>query len=117
MSKFSTRTVLTATKNNKEQPKPVLATIDKIPPLPPLLVKSKKEVNIISKYFQNKKPLARNKNQVGNNNVKIIDGGLYFYFLFSLYFLFLFLLFSIFRTTWVRVYQSHCHKLMAKSQD
>ena len=67
-SKFSTRTVLTATKNNKEQPKPVPATIDKVP-LPPLLpVKSKKEVNIISKYFQNKKPLAENMNQIGNNN-------------------------------------------------
>ena len=33
--------------------------------------------------------------------VKIVDGGLHFYFLFSLYF--------IFRTTWVRVYQSCCH--------
>ena len=35
-----------------------------------------------------------------------------FIFLFSLYFIFIF---SIFRTTRVRVYQSHCHKLMAKS--
>jgi len=45
-------------------------------------------------------------------SVKIVDGRLCFYFLFSLYF--------IFRTTWVRVYQSRCHishKLMAKSQD
>ena len=43
-------------------------------------------------------------------SVKIVDGGLYFYFYF----------FSIFRTTRVRVYQSRCHishKLMAKSQD
>jgi len=46
-----------------------------------------------------------------------------FIFLFSLYFSFLFsfffyfILFSIFRTPWVRVYQSHCHKLRAKSQD
>jgi len=67
-SKFSTRTVPTATKNNKEQPKPVPATIDKVPPLPPLPVKSKKKVNVISKYFQNKKPLAENMNQSGNNN-------------------------------------------------
>jgi len=67
-SKFSTRTVLTATKNNKEQPKPVPVTIDKVPPPPPLLVKSKKEVNVISKYFQNKKPLAENMNHIGNNN-------------------------------------------------
>jgi len=55
-------------------------------------------------------------------NVKIIDGGLYFIFLFSLYFTFLFFYFyfSIFRTTQVRVYLSRCHishKLMAKSQD
>ena len=50
--------------------------------------------------------------------VKIVDSGLHFYFLFSLYFSFSFSLFSIsiFRTTWVRVYQSRCHishKLMA----
>jgi len=48
--------------------------------------------------------------------VKIVDGGLYFIFLFSLYFTFTFTFtFSIFRTTWVRVYQSCCyisHKLM-----
>ena len=51
--------------------------------------------------------------------VKIVDSGLYFYFFFSLYFIFIFIfiLFSIFRTTQVRVYQSHCHKLMVKSQD
>jgi len=54
--------------------------------------------------------------------VKIVDGGLGFYFLFSSYFIFcfLFVFFSIFRTTQVKVYQSCCHishKLMAKSQD
>ena len=67
-SKFSARTVPTVTKNNKKQPKPVPVTIDKVPLLPPLPFKSKKEVNVISKYFQNKKPLAKNMNQVGNNN-------------------------------------------------
>ena len=52
-------------------------------------------------------------------NVKIIDGGLHFlFFIFTLFFFsFSFILFSIFRTTWVRVYQSCCYKLMAKSQD
>jgi len=45
-----------------------------------------------------------------------------FFIFFSLYFIFLllFLFFSIFRITWVRVYQLHCHishKLMAQSQD
>jgi len=41
-------------------------TIDKVPPPPPLPVKSKREVNVISKYFQNKKLSAENKNLVGN---------------------------------------------------
>ena len=42
--------------------------------------------------------------------VKIIDGGLHFYFFSFILFLFLFyFLFSIFRTTWIRVYQSCCH--------
>ena len=67
-SKFSPRIVPTATKSNKEQAKSIPVTIDKVPPLPPLLVKSKKKVNVISKYFQSKKPSAENKNQVGNNN-------------------------------------------------
>ena len=51
-------------------------------------------------------------------SVKIIDDGLYFIFPFHfILFLFsFFFYFSIFRTTWVRVYQSCCHishKLMA----
>ena len=48
-------------------------------------------------------------------SIKIVDNGLYF--LFSLFTLFYF---SIFRTTWVRIYQSDCHishELIAKSQD
>jgi len=57
-----------------------------------------------------------------DKSVKIVDGGLYFslFTLFSFLFLLFYFYFSIFRTTWVRVYQSHCHithKLMAKSQD
>ena len=67
-AKFSPRIIPTATKNSKEQPKSISVTIDKVPPPPPLPVKSKKEVNVISKYFQSKKPSAENKNQVGNNN-------------------------------------------------
>jgi len=46
--------------------KTILVTIDKVPPPPPLPVKSRREVNIISKYFQNKKPSAENKNMVRN---------------------------------------------------
>ena len=54
--------------------------------------------------------------------VKIVDGGLYFIFSFHfiLFLFFFYILFSIFRTTRVRDYQTHCHishKLMAKSQD
>ena len=55
-------------------------------------------------------------------SVKIADDRLNFYFHFLSYFSFSFLFFSfsIFRTTWVRGYQSHCHishNLMAQSQD
>ena len=39
--------------------------------------------------------------------VKIVNGGLYF--IVSFYFILFFFYFSIFRTTRVRVYQSHCH--------
>ena len=60
-SKFSPRIAPPTNKNNKETTKPVLATIDKVLPLPPLPVKSKREVNVISKYFQNNKPLAEVK--------------------------------------------------------
>ena len=43
--------------------------------------------------------------------VKIIDNGLDSYFYFSFYFILFYFFFysSIFRTTWVRVYQSCCH--------
>ena len=60
-SKFSSRIALHTNKNNKETTKPVPVTIDKIPLLPPLPVKSKREVNIITKYFQNNKPSAKAK--------------------------------------------------------
>jgi len=60
-SKFSSRIALHTNKNNKETTKPVPVTIDKIPLLPPLPVKSKREVNIITKYFQNNKPSAEAK--------------------------------------------------------
>jgi len=64
-SKFMPRIALSNNKNNKETTKTVPVTIDKVSPPPPLLVKSKREVNVISKYFQNKKPLVENKNLVG----------------------------------------------------
>ena len=67
-SKFSPKIALTAGKNNKETPKSVLATIDKVPLPPPLPVKSKREVNIISKYFQSKKPSVKTKKLIENIN-------------------------------------------------
>ena len=61
-SKFMPRMAPNNNKSNKKITKTIPVTIDKIP-LPPLLpVKSKREVNVISKYFQNKKPLVESKN-------------------------------------------------------
>ena len=61
-SKFMPRIAPNNNKSNKKTTKTVLVTINKVPPPPTLPVKSKREVNIISKYFQNKKPLVGNKN-------------------------------------------------------
>ena len=55
-SKFTPIIAPTTNKNNKETNKPVPVTIDKVPLLPLLPAKSKREVNVISKYFQNNKP-------------------------------------------------------------
>ena len=62
-SKFTPRVALNPSKNNKETTKHVLVTIKKAP-LPPLLpAKLKKEVNVISKYFQNNKTSIDPKKQ------------------------------------------------------
>ena len=58
---------MTNRNNKKEIPKSVTVTINKAPPLPPLLVKSKKEINILSKYFQPKKTSVENKSQTSND--------------------------------------------------
>ena len=50
-SKFTLRIPPPTNRNNKEASKPVPVTIKKVPPPPPLPAKSKREVNIISKYF------------------------------------------------------------------
>jgi len=60
-SKFTPRITLNPGKNNKEITKHILVTIEKISPPPPLLAKSKKEVNIILKYFQSNKLSAEPK--------------------------------------------------------
>jgi len=50
------------TKTNKTVSKLVPASINKVPPPPPLPAKTAKEVNTISKYFQNNKP-SNNKSK------------------------------------------------------
>ena len=55
-SKFTPRVEQDLSKNNKEIAKLIPITIEKVPPPPPLPAKSKKEINVISKYFQSNKP-------------------------------------------------------------
>jgi len=66
-SKFTPRTVSSNNGNKKEIAKSVPVTINKFLPPPPLPAKTRKEVNVISKYFHSKKSMVENKNQ-GNNN-------------------------------------------------
>ena len=70
-SKFSPRiTPTNAQKNIKDLPKSVPISFDKISLPPPLSAKSANEVNVISKYFQNKKSLIENKKKEGSNPTK-----------------------------------------------
>ena len=54
--------------NKKEITKPIPVTINKVPPLLPLPAKTKKEVNVISKYFHPKKSTVENNVQGNNTN-------------------------------------------------
>ena len=58
-----------AQKLNKNIPKPTPVSIERVPPPPPLPAKTVKKVNIILKYFQNKKP-SNNTNKVAPKNDK-----------------------------------------------
>ena len=58
-SKFTPKITLNPGKSNKEITKHVLVTIEKVPLPPSILAKSKKEVNLISKYFQSNKPSTK----------------------------------------------------------
>ena len=67
-SKFTPRIPHTNNNNKKEILKSIPVSINRAPPLPPLPAKSKKEINIISKYFQPKKFPVENNTQ--DSNVK-----------------------------------------------
>ena len=63
-SKFTPRIPVPAPNGNnkKETLKSTLVTINKAPPPPPLPAKSKKEINMISKYFHMKKNSVETSN-------------------------------------------------------
>ena len=65
-SKFTLHVPSPNGNSKKESPKLVLVMVNKAPPPPPLPAKSKKEVNVISKYFQTRKPENSEKNNSTN---------------------------------------------------
>jgi len=65
-SKFTPRTIPQHNGNKKDIAKSVPVTINKVPPPPPLPAKTRKEINIISKYFHPKKSSVENTAK-GNN--------------------------------------------------
>ena len=67
-SKFTPRTPPSNGNPKKDIPKSTPITINKAPPLPPLPAKSKKEINVISKYFHPKK-LLNNTNDRSTNTL------------------------------------------------
>ena len=64
-SKFTPRTPPTYGHSTKDVSKSTPVTINKAPPPPPLPAKSKKEINVISKYFH-KKPTTNNSERFTN---------------------------------------------------
>ena len=68
-SKFTPRNPPTNSNSKKDAPKSTPVMINKALPPPPLPAKSKKEINVISKYFQTKKPENDKKNN-GNSSSK-----------------------------------------------
>jgi len=73
--KFTPRTPPSNGNTKKDTLKSTPITINKAPPLPPLPAKTKKEINIISKYFYPKKPSVENnaqpsKGQLGKSYVQ-----------------------------------------------
>ena len=66
-SKFTLRIPPPNSNSKKDIPKLNPVSINKVPPLPPLPAKSKKEINTISKYFHPKKPLDNNNDRSFNS--------------------------------------------------
>ena len=62
-SKFTSRIPTLNGNNKKDLLKPTPVTINKAPSLPPLLAKSKKEINTILKYFHSKKYTVKSSSQ------------------------------------------------------
>jgi len=66
LAKLTPRVVPSTSNKSIKNPTPV--TINKAPPLSPLLAKTKKEVNVISKYFLPNKPMVENNGNGNTNN-------------------------------------------------
>jgi len=67
-SKFTPRIAPSNNDNKKDIAKLALVSINKVLPPPPLPAKTRKEVNVISKYFHSRKPTVENKDQGKNNS-------------------------------------------------
>jgi len=75
-AKFTPRIPLSNGNTKKDTPKSTPITINKVPPLPPLPAKTKKKINVISKYFYPKKPSVENnaqpsKGQLGKSYAQV----------------------------------------------
>ena len=66
LSKFTLKSIPQHNSNKKGIPKSVPVTINKVPPLPPLPAKTKKEISTISKYFHPKKLVVENTTKDNN---------------------------------------------------
>ena len=75
-SKFTPCIPPTNGNSKKDSPKSIPVTINKAPPPPPLPAKSKKEINVISKYFHSKKP-ENNKKNNGNSSLNSLSNKSY----------------------------------------
>ena len=67
--KFTPRIPLSNSNTKKDIPKSTPVTINKAPPLPPLPAKTKKEINVISKYFHPKKPSIEDNRQPSKDQI------------------------------------------------